>query len=209
MAILIAGLAFILIIAYLLLAPIKLSLEYPFDKSAGRSVRVAIFPFKFKWPIISKDSVSRNDRAKPKKAPVRARKKKTSISTGQFLRLLIDEFDLIMQSGRSAISLISSLIKSPRQFQLRISMHGDFASPDISGMIYGWSMALNHLLGDSASIIFRPDFADRPLRVGVSGGFEIRIWSVVKEVLIFIWTLPKLRLLKAFWRVKKGARDVK
>lgn len=124
-------------------------------------------------------------------------------------RMLIDEIDMFFELPPAALRLILGLVKSIRHLNLRVSLRGDFGEPDISGMIYGWSMALTPLLGDSASFFYRPNFAGEPLRAGVFGGFEFRIAVVLKELLIFIWRLPKLRMLKIYWRLKKGAWHAK
>ena len=124
-------------------------------------------------------------------------------------RLLIDEMDMLFELPLAVLRLVRGLVKSIRHPNLRVSLRGDFGEPDISGMLYGWSMALTPLLGDSASFFYKPNFAGEPLRAVVSGGFEFRIGTVLKELLIFIWRLPKLRMLKIFWRLKKGAGRAK
>ncbi|MCJ7687479.1 MAG: hypothetical protein MUO68_24660, partial [Desulfobacteraceae bacterium] len=83
-------------------------------------------------------------------------------------------------------------------------LSGGLTEPHITGWFYGGVCAIQPMLGKSIRLFYSPDFTKESLNGKVRGRLAVRLYSIIKEVSIFIWRLPKLRLLRIYFKSRKG-----
>jgi len=185
--------------AYLLLSPISIYICYDFDKKNLTSAGISIYPFAYKFKVGAKTETQ----AKPKKLKsVKLKIKQPKKRGPNFMLLLFNEFDLIKEVLADVFALLIRLVKSPHRYFAYINLGGGLGTPDLTGQLYGGLEMIKPVLGNSVSIKYRPDFLAESLTGQATLGLAVRLGNILKELLIFVWRLPKLRLIKIYRKMK-------
>jgi len=200
---LIVSSVFALVLFYLLLVSINLQYAYSLTNRTG-ILNISFFPFKLKNQLHPKK------KPEPETSKDISLKKKTSDHKRQFdWRILIDEFEILKLLLVRALELLPRLARFPDRYYLNISLKGGFDAPDVTGYIYGGVNALKPQLAKIGIIEFKPDFNANQIVGTIGAGVELRIVILVKELLIFIWKLPKLKTINFIRKLRKGNKSVK
>ena len=189
----------ILLFSYLLFMPLSLHLYYAIDEKTLRKSSIKLFPFEYRFKEEKKDKEEPKKRKVKKPKAKKPRKKKIN-----FPDLIQSEFKTFKTVLVDAAKLIAGIIKAPAVEDFSIALSGGLASPDITGMLYGGVMTVRPVLPKKASIAYSPDFQAEKLSGYVKAVAAVRLYEIVKQLLLFVWRLPKLHLIKLYFRLKKG-----
>jgi uncharacterized membrane protein (DUF485 family) len=189
----------LLVIAYILLSPVSIYICYDFDHKNVSTAGVKIFPFSFKL----KTGKPKEKTTKTKKPPKPAKRKKKSGKRGtDFFPILIDNFEMFKKIIVDFVVLIIGILKSPDRFFADVNLGGGLGEPDLTGQLYGGIQMIKPALGNSMLISYSPDFMAESLSGRATVGLVVRIGNILKELLIFVWRLPKLKLIKIYRKIK-------
>jgi len=187
-------------IAYILLSPISIYISYDFDGKNLLSAGFRLYPFDYKFKTGQKKETQTKIKKKSKEATkVKKRPRKRGID---FISLIINEFDMLKDIIANMVALIFGLLKSPDRFFARVNLGGGLGEPDLTGQLYGGIEMIRPALSDSISVNYQPDFMAESLSGQATAGLVVRMGNILKQVLIFIWRLPKLRLIKIYRKMK-------
>ena len=189
----------ILFFTYLLFMPLSVNLYYAIDEKTLRKSSIKLFPFEYHF----KDE--KREKEKPKKLKTKKPKvKKPRRKKVNVPNLIQSEYKTFKVVLIDAAKLIVGLIKAPHVEDFSVALNGSFAGPDMTGMLYGGVMAVRSVLPNKGLLTFNPDFQADKLGGYVKAVAAIRLYEIVKQLLLFIWRLPKLHLIKLYFRLKKG-----
>jgi len=186
---------------YLLCVPVYFEIGYNIDQKELESCSFKLYPFSYRIkPKIGPDngSAKQSDQGKQKTK----RKKKIRIS---YVQLIRDELGTLRQVASNSVKFIQRIVISP-DYYLNVSLTGGFTEPHITGWFYGSVCAIQPMLGKSIRLFYAPDFTKDSLNGKVRGRLAVRLYSIIGEVLIFLWRLPKLRLLRIYFKSRKGGK---
>jgi len=192
----------LVICLYFLLIPVSLSLSY--NTEGKRSIgRIKLFPFVYRFAF---DKEKRE--AKKKKAvkdKIIKKKQKVGKKKIPVWQVLLYEYDTTIAVTVDFFRFAGRLLKSTERYTLDVSLKGGLGSPDLTGQLFGVLQSVEPMLGKSVRIAYQPDFLSESINVkgNVTAGVRIRTYNILKEVLIFIWELPKLKIIKIVRRLKK------
>jgi len=185
--------------AYILMSPISIYINYDFDRKNLLSAGIKLYPFDYKYKVGHK----KETQAKIKKPEAAAKEKKWSRKRGiDLMSLIIDEFDVLIDIIANMFGLIIGILKSPDCCFARVNLAGGLSAPDLTGQLYGGIEMIRPAFCDSISVNYHPDFLAESLSGQANFGLVVRIYKILNEVLIFIWRLPKLRLIKIYRKMK-------
>lgn len=192
----------LVICLYFLLIPVSLSLSY--NTEGKRSIgRIKFFPFVYRFAF---DKEKRE--AKKKKAvkdKIIKKKQKVGKKKIPVWQVLLYEYDTTIAVTVDFFRFAGRLLKSTERYTLDVSLKGGMGSPDLTGQLFGVLQSVEPMLGKSVRIAYQPDFLSESINVkgNVTAGVRIRTYNILKEVLIFAWELPKLKIIKIVRRLKK------
>ena len=192
----------LVICLYFLLIPVSLSLSY--NTEGKRSIgRIKFFPFVYRFAF---DKEKRE--AKKKKAvkdKIIKKKQKVGKKKIPVWQVLLYEYDTTIAVTVDFFRFAGRLLKSTERYTLDVSLKGGMGSPDLTGQLFGVLQSVEPMLGKSVRIAYQPDFLSESInvKVNVTAGVRIRTYNILKEVLIFAWELPKLKIIKIVRRLKK------
>jgi len=192
----------LVICLYFLLIPVSLSLSY--NTEGKRSIgRIKFFPFVYRFAF---DKEKRE--AKKKKAvkdKIIKKKQKVGKKKIPVWQVLLYEYDTTIAVTVDFFRFAGRLLKSTERYTLDVSLKGGLGSPDLTGQLFGVLQSVEPMLGKSVRIAYQPDFLSESINVkgNVTAGVRIRTYNILKEVLIFAWELPKLKIIKIVRRLKK------
>jgi hypothetical protein len=186
--ILITGL--VLIMFYVFANPVILSLHYDTGKKHTMA-RITFFPFDVK------------SRLGNKKKPSSRFKRELVI---HFLK---NEMDTVMIIIKELVNLFRKTVISPDKYYLNIHLRGGLGPPDLTGEVYGAIELLRPIFDKSVIILYQPDFTMDTFHGTVDASLKFRIIHILKELFLCAWKLPKLKLIKIIYKVKKGGKDVR
>jgi hypothetical protein len=207
-ALIIAAITAALLIVYILFNPLNLKLAHDIEshKTTGR---IKFFPFEHQFLLKRKKKKAPELEPKKEVEAVSKKKKTGKLRFATIWRLLIDEYETLKKTLISCLYFISGILKSPDRYFLKINLAGGVGPPDLTGELFGVIQSIRPMLGNSISIDYHPDFTVEEIKGDLTAGIRVRIISVLKEILIFGWKLPKLKLIKIYRTNKKGERDDK
>lgn len=195
-AIVIAGLS------YLLFTPVILEISYDITGRKLGPGNIRFYPFSYKLKFEKKVDKAEAKKVVAKKARKKAAKKSKRPKIN-FIALVRDEIDLGKTVINAAFRLLKGLIAAP-EYRLFISLSGGLPEPHLTGYLCGGIKAIGPVLGESIALSYAPDFNSEKLGGEVTGRAALRISMIIKELLIFAARLPKLRLLKVYFKIRKG-----
>lgn len=188
-----------LLFAYLLFVPMALHLHYIIGDKTSKTSIIKLYPFEYRFKsgksrknLPAKISVAKDDKTKPGKR---------KLNFVKLVRAESQTFKLLFINGAK---LFYGLLKAPKIKRLNVSLSGGLAGPDMTGMLYGGVMAIKPMLRQPIAIAYNPDFGVDRLAGDLNIEVVVRLYKIVKELLLFIWRMPKLRLIKIFFKLRKG-----
>ncbi len=203
MILLISILCFLIaVLTYILFMPIFFEINYDIDNRTVQKGVIRIYPFKFSFKIGGEKKAADADKTVAAGKKKVKRKKKMQGLKIDFMRLLREEYMMLKQIGVEAMRLAAGIIKTP-DYHLNVSLNGGFASPDLTGCLYGGVCAVRSMPVKAINIEYNPDFNVERLGGEVTGRVVVRISTIIKELLLFAWRLPKLKILKTYFRIKR------
>jgi hypothetical protein len=196
---------FIALLSYILFVPIRVDLHLAYNGSFETVSTLAFFPFRRTFS--GKRENSQPEAAKPPKMPVPEKIEKEKSGPGlDFSK--IDQFDrqVILRAIKEALRFVSRLIRAP-DYYLRANIVGGSEEPDITGQIYGAYMAVRPLLPQSVALEYRPDFLMGVYRGEMNLGLSVRVYDIVKEITVFLFRIPSIKLYKLYRKLKRRNDD--
>jgi len=189
---------------YLLCVPVYFEIGYDIEQREIESCFIKLYPFTYRIkPKIVPDKGS--DRQSDQEEQKTKRKKRFRISYVQLIRLIRDELGTLRQVASNSVKFIQRIVISP-DYYLNVSLTGGFTEPHITGWFYGSVCGIQPMLGKSIRLFYAPDFTKESLNGKLRGRLTVRLYSIMREVLIFLWRLPKLRLLRIYLKSRKGGK---
>jgi hypothetical protein len=184
----------ILLFAYILLVPITINFDLRIAEKVSAESAIKAFPFRYRFsggklkkkarkPILLKT---------PIKKPSQKMKRKRDFS-----KLNTLDIALILETAGEAFRFVGRLIKAP-EYYVKAELSGGVAAPDTTGEIYGAYQALRPILPSSITVSYNPDFTAEKFRGTVRCGLATRIITILKEILLFIFRLPIIKLIKLY-----------
>ena len=186
---------------YLLCVPVYFEIGYDIEQREFESCSFKLYPFTYRIrPKIGRDkrSAKQSDQDKQKTK----RKKRFRVN---YMQLIKDDLAALRQVASNAIKFIQGIVISP-DYYLNVNLAGGLTEPHITGWFYGSVCAIQPILGKSIRLFYTPDFTRESLNGKVRGRLSVRLYSIIREVLIFFWRLPKLRLLRIYLKSRKGGK---
>ena len=183
---------------YLLCVPLYFEIGYDIEQREFESCSFKLYPFTYRIrPKTGRDKrlAKQNDQDKQKTK----RKKRFRVNYME----LITDFTTLRQVASNAMKFIRGIVISPDYF-LNVNLTGGFTEPHITGWFYGGVCAIQPILGNSIKFFYSPDFTKESLNGKITGRLAVRLYSIIREMLVFVWRLPKLRLLRIYLKSRKG-----
>jgi len=184
---------------YLLWVPVYFEIGYDIEQKELETCSFKLYPFRYRIkPKIGPDkgSAEQSDQEEQETK----RKKRFRIS---YVQLIRDELGTLRQVASNSVKFIKGILISP-DYYLDINLTGGLTEPHITGCFYGSVCAIQPMLGKSIRLFYTPDFTGESLNGKVRGRLTVRLYRIIREVLIFTWRLPKLRLLRIYFKSRKG-----
>ncbi len=185
---------------YLLFVPVYFQIGYNIEKRSFETGSIKMYPFTYRIgrkPKGSKATFRHGDQKEKKE-------KNKIAATIHFIQLLQNELGTWRHVGLNAVSLIRRIIVSS-DCRFNITLFGGFTEPHLTGYLYGSLCAIQPMLRKSIDVCYQPDFEGRSFGGEVRGRLTVHIYSVLRETLVFLWGLPKMKLLKTYFKLKKEA----
>ena len=186
---------------YLLCVPVYFEIGYDIEQREFETCSFRLYPFSYRIkPKIGPDKKSdrQSDQGKQKTTKM----KNIGI---RFLQLIRDDLRTLRQVASNSIKFIQGIVISP-DYYLNVNLAGGFKEPHITGCFYGSVCAIQPILGNSIRFFYTPDFTKGSLNGKIRGRLAVRLYSIIREVLIFFWRLPKLKLLRIYFKSRKGGK---
>ena len=186
-------------LVYLLCVPVYFEIGYDIEQRELESCSFKLYPFSYRIkPKIGPDKKSskQSDQEEQKTK----KKKRLRVNCVQLIR---DELGTLKQVVFNSVKFIRGILISP-DYYLDVNLTGGFTEPHITGWFYGGVCGIQPMLGKSIRFFYAPDFTRESLNGKVRGRLAVCLYSIIREVLIFLWRLPKLRLLRIYFKSKKG-----
>jgi hypothetical protein len=192
----------LLSLGYILISPISVYFGFIFGDGLSGFAGVRIFPFEFRS---HKDVTRKPVRTKTKDKKSRIQKgRKTLNSAVELFHIAVDEWEILHKITVSLLKLLRGILQSPDQYYLSISMAGGLGPPDLTGQLHGTILSVQPVLGSSVSLKYSPDYLDEKMSGEVVAGATVRAYRLLSEILVFAWTLPKIRTLRLYHKLRKG-----
>jgi hypothetical protein len=198
----------LLAILYALFIPISVQFNLIIEEKTLALLSVRAFPFKRQLypgsPQLEKEEKSKpSHEKKPKKETPVGRKKKFDLTL-----LTRSDIRILLRVAGEAFKLMGRLFKAP-DYYLVANLAGGVEEPDITGQIYGAYHAIRPNLPAAVKINYAPDYLAGRVNGNISCGIVVTVFGIIKEIVIFIFRLPKIKLIKLYRKLKAGRKDVK
>ena len=185
---------------YLLFVPVYFQIGYNIEKRSVETGFIRMYPFTYRIGRKRKRS-----KASFRHGDQKGKKEKNKIAAAiHFIRLLQNELGTWRHVGLNAVSLIRRIIVSS-DCRFNITLFGGFTEPHLTGYLYGSLCAIQPMLRKSGDVCYQPDFERGSFGGEVRGRLTVRIYSILRETLVFLGGLPKMKLLKTYFKLKKEA----
>jgi hypothetical protein len=195
-------------VSYVLFIPVNLQFSVIIEEKVTGFSSVKAFPFKRQlYPRPPKPEKAEKPKLakeeKPEKEPKVEKKKKFDLSA-----LNRSDIGMLLGVAGEAFKLLGRIFKAP-DYYLVANLAGGAEEPDITGELFGAYHAVRPNLPAAVRISYVPDFLAGRFAGNISGGLVVTVFGLIKEVVIFIFRLPKIKLFKLYRKLKKGRTHVK
>jgi hypothetical protein len=194
-------------LSYVLFVPVTVHFNVLLEEKVMAYSSVKAFPFKRQlYPRPPKPEKAQKAKPpkeeKPEEESQVEKKKKFDFSV-----LNRSDIGMLLGVTSEAIKLLGRLLKAP-DYYLVANLAGGTEQPDITGQLYGAYHAIRPTLPAAIKINYVPDFLGGRIAGNISGGLVVTVFGLIKEIVIFIFRLPIIRLIKLYRKLKKGRRHV-
>ena len=186
--------------AYILFIPIRLNLYLAYNENLIATSTIAIFPFRRNFGGEKKNI---EKKPKPEKKVKTGDKPKKPSRKLHYSR--IDRLDrqIIYQTFREAFRFVDRLIQSP-DYYLHANITGGTEEPDVTGQLFGAYMAVRPMFPQGVAIQYRPDFLMERFSGELNLGLSVRVYDIVREIIVFLYRIPKIKLFKLYRKLKRS-----
>lgn len=186
---------------YVLFIPVHIEMRFSIERRSLDKTFIRFYPFRFKVKSKSEVKGIIGDEEKAKAEPKKFQPPEFLV---KLIRVLIEETRTIYRVIFVTFKLLKGVFRSPRYGVIRVSIHGGLGEPELTGWFYGSLCMAKPLIGRTIAVHYNPDYLADGIGGDITGKAMVRMINIVKELLLFIIRLPKLKLIKAAWRVRKG-----
>lgn len=195
----------LLALGSILFSPISIYFGFNFGDEFSGFARVRLFFFEYKFFKDKKPKPARVRGVKIGQTKSLAEKSRKALNTGaEVFHILVDELETVQKITIKVLKLFRGMVKSADNYFLKISMAGGLGPPDLTGQLFGTVLSLQPVLGSSVSLAYRPDYLDDRMSGEVTAGATVKVYRLLRELLIFAGRLPKIRLLRLYQQLQKG-----
>ena len=199
-----------LVFGFAMMIPVSIHLTLNLD--AKLSVTIGFRFLLFKYESVKKRRVNVS---KIKQADNRFEKKWTIIfkefsvkSFGPLITIIARERRTFRRTLAAFANFTKAILLSADRRYFKINLSGGLSSPDLTGQLYGFIQACKSLSYDSISLSYVPDFMNDKLRGTIVAGTVFRIYEILNQLMLFIWRLPKMKLIKIYYHYRKESENV-
>ena len=183
---------------YLLYVPVHLKIGYNIERNSLESGVIKLYPFTYRIrPTSSQDLMSKKQHEQEEQN----KKNKIKMSV-RYIQLMRTEPEMLKQAAFNSVRFIHRIVIMPH-CHLNACITGGFSEPNITGFFYGGLCAIQPMAGESLNISYTPDFTKDALCGKVTACLVVRLIGIIREILVFIWRLPVLRLLKFYFKQRR------
>jgi len=196
-------LIFLSLLAYILFVPIRLNLHLAYNESLVATSTFAFFPFK--RTFISGTKTDKKLGELDKELDIKPETPAEPKKPGKKLDFSkIDRFDrqIIYKSIKEAFRFIVRLFRAP-DYCLQAEIVGGTEEPDVTGQLFGAYMAVRPILPQGVVVRYQPDFLMERFRGELNLGLSVRVYDIVREITVFLYRIPKIKLFKLYRKLKK------
>jgi hypothetical protein len=179
--------------AYALLMPITVYIDFLIDGGTSRVAGFRIFPFGWNF----KPGKSEH---KPKILKPSIQQKKGGVDLAE---VTIADLELLFSMLADLLRFLLGAVRSPDRYFVNAALAGGAGSPDITGQLYGMVRAMRPILPGSISLSYAPDFQSQRLHGRIECGFVVRIVMILRELVLLLLRLPKMKLLRLYMKHRK------
>lgn len=190
---------------YILFIPVHIEMRFSIENRSLDRTFIRVYPFRFNVKTKSgrqyeKDSLKiHREGESPSFRPPE--------SLVKMLRILMEETRTIYRIIFVTFKMLKGIFRSPRYGVIRVSLTGGLGEPELTGWLYGSLCMARPIVGKAVAVHYHPDYLAEGLAGEITGSAMIRIVNILKELLLFVIRLPKLKIMKAYWRVRKGGKN--
>ena len=120
-----------------------------------------------------------------------------------WLQIIVRERQTFRITRAAFTNLAKRIIFPADRHYLKIDLRGGLSSPDLTGQLYGFFQSFRSIPYSFISLSYRPDFMEDRLRGTIEAGTVIKIYEIFCYLIIFIWYLPKVKLINAYYNYRK------
>jgi hypothetical protein len=190
---------------YILFVPVHIEMRFSIERRSLDRTFIRFFPFRYNIKT----------RGGPKKIEEISeeieKSEKGKFRPPEFLvnliRVLMEETRTIYRVIFVTFKLLKGVLRSPSYGVIRVSLNGGLGEPELTGWFYGSLCMAKPIIGKTIAVHYNPDYLADGIGGEITGSAMIRLINIIKELLLFIVRLPKLKLIKAYWRIRKGGKD--
>ena len=135
---------------------------------------------------------------------MRVKKLHTERNVIEVFHIALEELKIMQEVISNLLKLFRGILKSSDHYYLKISMAGGLGPPDLTGQLHGTVLSVQPILGRSVSVDYRPDYLADKMSGEVVVGAIVRSYRLLSEIILFVWRLPKIRIIRTYHRLKKG-----
>jgi hypothetical protein len=213
------------VLAYVLFMPITVNFSLIIAEKTSVYSAVKMFPFRFtlhprpeKTP---EELAAQEAREKRKQAAREAKEKRKKekkkeekeLQFGEkkkfnFSAMNRSDIGLLLGVVGEAFRLVGRLFRAP-EYYLVANIAGGTEYPDVTGHLYGAYHAVRPNLPEAMRINYMPDYIAGRFSGNISGGLVVTIFGIIREIIVFIFRIPKIKLIKLYRKLRKGRKDGK
>jgi hypothetical protein len=195
---------FLSLLAYILFVPIRLNLRLVYNESFIATSTFAFFPFTRTFTgetgTVNKPSPIEEISVEKPDAPPKPPKPGKKLDYSRINKL---DRQIIYQTIKEAFRFVGKLLRAP-DYYLQVNVVGGTEEPDVTGQLFGAYMAVRPMLPQSITIQYRPDFLMERFRGELNLGLSVRVYDIVREITVFLYRIPKIKLFKLYKKLKRS-----
>jgi len=179
----------LLIAVYTFVIPVYIS--FTVDSTLSAAVTIKFYPFSFK---IAKRAKKQNQTDIQRKI--------------DYERLLFAEYRTANRIVIILWKFVKAIFKA-KHHCFAITLQGGFATPDITGFVYGLIEAIKSAFGNRVTIVHYPDMLSGALNYNLNIQAVVRLHRVLAATMLLMSRLPFAKIVRTTLRIKKGDYNVR
>jgi hypothetical protein len=194
-----------LIFAYILFIPISISVDINIEEKVSTISGIRAFPFEHKFTPGKPKRLRQSKKERPSKNKETERLSQVDSQINgkklDYSRISLVDIGVFFETISELFRFLGRLFRIP-DYNLSAELTGGFPEPDNTGQLYGFYQALRPVFPGGVSVEFQPDFLSERIEGRVNLRLIMRLFNLLKEILIFIFRLPIIRLIKIYRKIK-------